>query len=102
MQRDPYEEALDEFESGSPDRAALARATVNAAGNPDRLKAEYIRIRAKDAQSGHSAWGQLSDAEKEQRAEDIFLVVKSIVKYALILFVVLGTVAMVLVAVGAL
>lgn len=99
MQRDPYEEALDEFDSGSPDRATLARATVSAGGNHDRLKAEYIRIRVKEPRSKDPSWGQLSDEEKEQRAEEIFLVVKAIVKWALILFVVLCTVGMLLVGV---
>lgn len=90
MQRDPYEEALDEFESGNPDRAVLARATVHSAGNPERLKSEYIRIRAKGYRPAARSWAQLSDKEKEQRAEEVFVTVKAAVKWALTIFVVLG------------
>lgn len=94
MQRDPYAEALDEFESGNPDRAALARATVNAAGNADRLKAEYIKIRVKTSHVARPSWGDLSDEEKEQRAEELFLAIKAVAKRALIVFVVLGVIGM--------
>jgi hypothetical protein len=52
--------------------------------------------------SASSSWAQLSDDAKEQRAEEIFCVVKAIVKWALILFVVFGTIAMVLLGLGGL
>jgi len=37
--------ALDEIEAGATDRAAMARAMANANGNPDQLKALYIKER---------------------------------------------------------